>query len=65
MDSQPLQKHFRGVREVALFFGVSPDTVREWREAGAPFYYFGKKWHTNYDDIWNWLKNHYPQKLVK
>lgn len=65
MESEALQRHFRGIDEVARFFKVSADTVREWREAGAPFILVGKKWQTSYEDIWQWLKNQNHKKPVK
>lgn len=59
------QRHFRGVDEVARFFKVSTDTVREWRDAGAPFLFIGRKWQTSYNDMWEWLKTYYPSNPVK
>lgn len=48
-----------GIKEVAKIFGVSETTVRKWKEEGAPFIFFGKKWHTSYEDMWEWLKKKY------
>lgn len=64
-EYQADQRHFRGVDEVAKFFKVSSDTVREWRAAGAPFHLIGKKWQTSYTDMWEWLKTYYPRNPVK
>lgn len=59
------RNHFCGVEDAARFFKVSADTVREWREAGAPFVLVGKKWQANYTEMWNWLKIYYAKKPVK
>lgn len=65
VEGEAQQRHFRGLNEVADFFKVSTDTVREWRKAGAPFILIGKKWQASYDDIWEWLKNENSKNPVK
>lgn len=54
--------HFCSISEIAKFFGVSEDTVREWREAGAPLFFIGKKWQANYYELWEWLKEYYGRE---
>ncbi len=49
--------HLKGAREIAKTFGVKVDTVRQWHKSGAPIFFLGKKYQTNYAELWNWLKD--------
>lgn len=64
-DAQTDKRHFKGVHEVARYFGVSPETVRGWKEEGAPFYLIGKKWQCSYYEMWEWLKKNHYENPVK
>lgn len=57
--------HLCGVSEIALAFGVSEKTAREWISEGMPCLFIGKKWQGKYDDIWEWLKKREGLKVVK
>lgn len=48
--------HLRGIEEIANIFGVSRATVRLWHKKGAPVLIVGKKYQTNYNDLWTWIK---------
>lgn len=57
-EAQPVfvRLHLRSSEEIAQVFGVTLESVREWRKQGAPIVLLGKKYQANYFDLWQWLK---------
>lgn len=49
--------HLLGADNIAKIFGVSRVTVVKWYKCGAPILILGKKYQTNYHDLWNWIKD--------
>lgn len=53
--------HLKGADKIAKIFGVSRVTVVKWYKCGAPILIVGKKYQTNYYDLWNWIKDKRPE----
>lgn len=50
-------EHLKGAAQIAGVFGVSRRTVLAWHLKGAPIALIGKKYQTNYSELWSWLKH--------
>lgn len=50
----------QGRKQIAATFRVKPNTVREWKAEGAPFFVAGNMWQVDYRDMVEWLKKHKP-----
>jgi transposase len=50
------QGHMKSAGEIAKTFGVSRNTVARWTQKGAPIGVIGKKYHADYDELWEWIK---------
>lgn len=61
-----IPKGMLNTREVAERFQVSQDTVRRWRELGAPHYKI-RSHYVVFDpkEIKQWIKKNYTPKFVK
>lgn len=53
--------HIKGADNIATIFGVSRATVVKWHKYGAPILIVGKKYQTNYYELWNWIKDKRPE----
>lgn len=57
MQNISITKRFFNVKEIAVYLGLSPDTIRAWVKKGRiPFSKFGKAVRFDFQKIELWIK---------
>ena len=55
MNDSAARSHLKGREAIMETFGVSKETVAQWRKEGAPIFVVGRKLQTDYWRLWTWI----------